>query len=346
MAETEANVLLFAGPFQLRGTCAYTLKLMHYLPEHGYSLRVACTDAQLLRGRKPAGVSVREVPRLNVPLIGRVVRRYLLKELSATRPVLIHVQSRHVLEHGAWLATHLQCPYLVTVHDYLRDRETFSVDRTWCRKVIAVSDSVKEDLLLRSDLPDDFVQVVHTGVDHDRAEPARTTSNAQHVPVVGTGGAAGGGQRIPVSAGSGPAGFGDWPGCGVSDCGGWSRKSSICGGWRGSLKIADKVTFVPHLLDFGESLSAMDVFCLPSLQQGLGTIMLEAMAMGKPVIATGVGGVYSVVHDQETGLLVPPSNSTALAERLMELLDDPGLCSPSWPSRAGDGCAGSSVSIG
>ena len=51
--------------------------------------------------------------------------------------------------------------------------------------------------------------------------------------------------------------------------------------------------------------------------------MMEAMAMGKPVIASDVGGVYSVVCDGATGLLVPPSDSRRLAERIQELLNDP-----------------------
>jgi glycosyltransferase involved in cell wall biosynthesis len=51
--------------------------------------------------------------------------------------------------------------------------------------------------------------------------------------------------------------------------------------------------------------------------------MLEAMALGRPVIATRVGGVYQVVTDNETGLLVPPSDSVRLAERIAELLDNP-----------------------
>ena len=89
------------------------------------------------------------------------------------------------------------------------------------------------------------------------------------------------------------------------------------------LGIAQKVTFVPNLSDLNESLAAMDIFCLPSLQQGLGTIMLEPMAMAKPVIATGVGGVYSVVEDGRTGLMVPPSNSQALAEKILDLLNHP-----------------------
>ena len=47
------------------------------------------------------------------------------------------------------------------------------------------------------------------------------------------------------------------------------------------------------------------------------------MSLGRPVIATGVDGVYSVVKDNETGLVVPPSNSERLAERILELLRDP-----------------------
>lgn len=69
-------------------------------------------------------------------------------------------------------------------------------------------------------------------------------------------------------------------------------------------------------------LSAIDIFCLPSLQQGLGVMMLEAMALGRPVIASGVGGVVSVIEDNVSGLIVPPSDSRNLADRIMELLQN------------------------
>ena len=51
--------------------------------------------------------------------------------------------------------------------------------------------------------------------------------------------------------------------------------------------------------------------------------MLEAMARGRPVIATRVGGIFQVVRDEVTGLLVPPSDSEALANRMLGLLNDP-----------------------
>ena len=50
--------------------------------------------------------------------------------------------------------------------------------------------------------------------------------------------------------------------------------------------------------------------------------MLEAMALGRPVIASGVGGVVSVIQDNLTGLIVPPSDSRSLADRIIELLQD------------------------
>ena len=51
--------------------------------------------------------------------------------------------------------------------------------------------------------------------------------------------------------------------------------------------------------------------------------MLEAMSLGRPVIATGVGGVTSIVRDDGTGLVVPAADSNLLAERILELLKDP-----------------------
>ncbi len=89
------------------------------------------------------------------------------------------------------------------------------------------------------------------------------------------------------------------------------------------LGLNRNLTFASNLYDFSSALTAMDIFCLPSLRQGLGTIILEAMALGRPVIATGVGGIYGLVRNNETGLVVPPSDSGALAERILELLNDP-----------------------
>jgi alpha-maltose-1-phosphate synthase len=70
-------------------------------------------------------------------------------------------------------------------------------------------------------------------------------------------------------------------------------------------------------------LSHARVFCCPSVYEPLGIVNLEAMACGAAVVASRVGGIPEVVADGETGLLVPPSDPSALANALNELLADP-----------------------
>lgn len=67
---------------------------------------------------------------------------------------------------------------------------------------------------------------------------------------------------------------------------------------------------------------AADVFVLPSTQEPFGLVLLEAMALGKPVVAVRAGGPVEIVVENETGLLVPPSQPQALAEALIRLLRD------------------------
>jgi glycosyltransferase involved in cell wall biosynthesis len=72
--------------------------------------------------------------------------------------------------------------------------------------------------------------------------------------------------------------------------------------------------------------AAMDVFVLPSLNEGLPMTILEAMASRKPVIATRVGAIPSVIKDRETGLLVDPGDADGLRDALANLLSQPDLC--------------------
>ena len=74
-----------------------------------------------------------------------------------------------------------------------------------------------------------------------------------------------------------------------------------------------------------ELLSIADIFCLPSIRDNFPFSILEAMAEGKPVIATKVGGIPEAVVDKVTGLLVPSRNARELALAINSLLEDSNL---------------------
>ena len=92
-----------------------------------------------------------------------------------------------------------------------------------------------------------------------------------------------------------------------------------------SIGVSSFTKFTGPRTDIPEILRALDVFVLPSLWEGLPLALLEAMASSLPVIATNVGGTPEVVIDQETGLLIQPSNSQTIADAVLLLFNDPNL---------------------
>jgi len=86
------------------------------------------------------------------------------------------------------------------------------------------------------------------------------------------------------------------------------------------LGIRKNVIFAGFRSDVPELMSACDVFVLPSLWEPFGIVLLEAMALGKTVIGTNVGGIPEVIDDGINGFLVEPGNSQQLAEKTQELL--------------------------
>lgn len=91
------------------------------------------------------------------------------------------------------------------------------------------------------------------------------------------------------------------------------------------LGLADRVLFAGFQPDVYPYLAAMDLFVLPSVMEGFGIALLEAMAMGRAVVATKVGGVPEVVEDGVTGLLVPPADPGSLARAIVRLAEVPSL---------------------
>lgn len=91
------------------------------------------------------------------------------------------------------------------------------------------------------------------------------------------------------------------------------------------LGVSENVSFLGWRTDINSVLQSWGIFIQPSLDEGFGVSVLEAMASGRPVIASDVGGLRELVLDGTTGFLVPSDNPTALANRIHLLLKDPVL---------------------
>jgi len=88
------------------------------------------------------------------------------------------------------------------------------------------------------------------------------------------------------------------------------------------LGVSGIVSFLGWREDLPSVMAGWDIFVLPSLDEGFGVAVLEAMAAGLPVIASAVGGLCELVQNGETGWLVPPAALAELAQRMRELILD------------------------
>lgn len=90
----------------------------------------------------------------------------------------------------------------------------------------------------------------------------------------------------------------------------------------GASCIGDRFSFLGPRDDIPDLMAAMDVLIVPSLNEGMGRVLLEAGAAHTPAVASNVGGIPEVVRDGETGTLVPPGSPESIAEAVLDLYAD------------------------
>ncbi|MHC4829170.1 MAG: glycosyltransferase family 4 protein [Planctomycetota bacterium] len=203
---------------------------------------------------------------------------------------------------------------------------TMGVDRILC-----VSERIRE-VLLEDGLSPDRIRVAHSGVDLARIDGAEDQTEALReelsIPdgaaVIGNVGALVDhkGQRYLLEAA--PAVFAAHPHARIVIAGSGALAEDLEALAR-SLGVRDRVSFLGFRSDVPSLLRVFDVFAFPSLLEGLGTSVLDALSARLPVVASRTGGIPEMIEDGETGLLVPPKDAVALGEALVRLLGDPAL---------------------
>jgi glycosyltransferase involved in cell wall biosynthesis len=201
------------------------------------------------------------------------------------------------------------------------------------RGVIAVSDAVRSaQLALR---PRRRVEVARPGVDLERFDPNRLPPPAEararlglpaEGPIVGVVARLQRWKGVHVLAESLPDVVRAHPDLHCVVVGGAHELEPEYEGWlkrkAGELGLGERMTFAGAQSDVAPWMQAMDVLVNASAEEPFGLTLVEAMALGKPVVAAAGGGALEIVRDRVDGLLVPHGDQVALASALRLLLDD------------------------
>ena len=190
--------------------------------------------------------------------------------------------------------------------------------------VVCVSDDGRGRLLALIDEPDwPKLAVVHCGVDLDVfSPPVRHAGRDGRLAVLSVGRLVpekGHGVLLEAIATLAGQGLDVW----LTIVGDGPRRAALEGLVR-RYGIAERVRFAGRVGqdEIGAHYAAADVFCLTSFVEGVPVVLMEAMAMGIPVVATRINGIPELIHDGESGLLVPPGRADLLAAALGDLLAD------------------------
>ncbi|HYR97175.1 MAG TPA: glycosyltransferase [Candidatus Binatus sp.] len=330
-----------------RASATRSLRILHVDPERawgGGEVQVAGLVRALVAGghrpavaADPVGPLARVAAELGVPVAPlRVANHFDLRAGVALRRlardydvVHFHTARAHALApmcrgFGARLVVTRRMDYVPAGGPYVRFLYNHAVDA-----VIAISAGVR-DALLRVGVRPERIRVVPSGIDADALvapPPARAAVRREwgigeeQIAVVVVGALErrkGHAVLLDAAARLAPAAIG----LRYVFCGEGREAAAIA---RTAAPLDGMVRMAGFRADVPACLAAADIVALPSLHEGLGVAALEAMAAGRPVVASRVGGLAEVLEHEATGLLVPPGDPGALATALARLAGDPAL---------------------
>jgi glycosyltransferase involved in cell wall biosynthesis len=318
---------------------------------HGLSLESNMTDSERQRVQK--GIDAAKARGVRFICLSSLVRKIrpikdlyalgaLLRMLLKEKPFVVHTHSSKAGILGRLAAKLARVPIIIhTLHGHvfyghfgpLASKIFLWIEKCFAYfadRIIALTEGEKEDYLKLSVGHPDKLLTAHSGVDIQRysdieidaIEKKKTLGLHSNEFVVGFVG-----WLLPIKG----------PMCvlrAMPDV--WAENADVTLIYVGKgeldvdlraeamrLNADGRVKFLGWRDDIHELMQIFDVLVLPSLNEGMGRVIVEAMAAGKPVIASKVGGIPDLVRHNSTGILVPPADKVKLASAITRLVDHP-----------------------
>jgi glycosyltransferase involved in cell wall biosynthesis len=295
--------------------------LLAGLAARGHTVSLVCESFPSALGTRSVSFPVATWNSLGRSWFGFIGRRAFCEFESRQGAQVIHVHGTDLCAAGHGFLKAASAPVVFTPFSSVVDaREVRRVQRR-AQRVIALSEYMREGLVNRCRVPREKLRVVPPGIEMASYEllPPRM---GERTPVIGT--------VAPLDAGRGQSTFLRAARLLLDS----SREAEFVVAGDGpqeralreeaaALGVETRVAFVTRLAGYRSVISALDVFVRPALSGGLGYTVLEAMAMGKAVIATATGDVPELLEEGKTGFMIPKADESALAKAVADMLDHP-----------------------
>ena len=327
------KILFLANHLNVGGISSYLFTLAKGLKLKGHEVYLASSGGQLCDKFTKAGVVHLDVPLNTKNEISPKILLSFLKlkrQLKENKIDLIHSHSRTTQVLGALLSRSWSTPHIFTCHGFFKPRLSRRIFPCWGQAVIAISQEVAEHLEKDFNLAPDKISVINNGIDLLSFGDFSLRTKVRN-----------------------SLGVGDYPLIGIiarlSDVKGHlyllralakiipscpNVKLLIVGTGKMKVKLVaeakflginQNIIFQDEASNTQEILSALDVFVMPSLQEGLGLALMEAMAQGLAVVGSSVGGIKTLIQDSHNGYLVTPADTDSLSQAILKLLLNPAL---------------------
>ncbi|MDI6791425.1 MAG: glycosyltransferase [bacterium] len=339
----KTTILQLIGTLDFGGAQSLLLSQLKNIDRNKYRIKVATI---LRPGALAPSFERLGFPVINLGMHGKLDPRIftrLYHLIKSEQVDIIHTHTFPADFFGRMVGWAMRYPIIVTtVHNIGKLRAGYSlrIDRALSGAndlIIACSEKVKE-VLISQGIREDKIQVICNGVDVEEINSRCPASITGRTPVLLSKASITGGTPVPLSVvgvvGSllpikGHSYFiqaakevsRELPGVRFVIVGDGLLRGEL-EALTEKLGLSPRVNFTGFREDVLNLMAGFDLLVLPSLAEGFGIVLAEAMALSKPVVASRVGGIEEIVVDGETGILVPPAQPGELSRAIIQALRD------------------------
>jgi glycosyltransferase involved in cell wall biosynthesis len=325
------NILFLTTHLNVGGISSYLLTLTAGLKKQGHHVYIASSGGDLESEFSSGGIEHIRLPIRTkseidlfkiIPSLIKLIPLIKIKKIQ-----VIHAHTRVTTVLAFVLSVYGGIPYITTCHGFFKRHLGRRLLPLWGRKVIAISASVKRHLRQDFGVKEDRIRLIYNGIDLNRFNCRLPITSYQSkkkfgladTPVVGSVGRLSDVKGYSYLIEAMGRVIEDMPQAQLLIVGEGREKNRLLNIVK-KINIGGNVSFIASVKDIYCALAAMDLFVAPSLREGLGLSLMEAMACGKCVIASDVGGMRDLIKDGVNGRLFKPADTPGLACVILELL--------------------------